>query len=223
MQDPETEAALDALADVLSTLAHDLNQPLAAAGNYLSAARRMARRLGASDLEEALEKAAAQLVRASQSVQKARASFGTGETQRARESLHDLIRRAFAGNARLPAVGATLHLNAADDAVLVDAPRVMDAFVHLARALAGNGEAALTLATSSDVERIHVEIVGTDPGVEDCSLTETAPVSPLAYAIARRIFTIHDGSITVRKLDADRVGVQVRLPLAGAGGDVGED
>ena len=97
----------------------------------------MARRLVASDLEDALEKAADQLVRASQSLLKARASFGTGEAQRARESLHDLIRRAFAGDARLPAVGATLHLNAADDAVLVDAPRVMDAFVHLPGRLRG--------------------------------------------------------------------------------------
>jgi phosphoglycerate-specific signal transduction histidine kinase len=84
------ESALEAVAQIVQTMAHDLSQPLAAAANYLAVARQIARRQAAEaqSLGEALEKAAAQLTRATDVVRRMRASLATEEPQ----TLDDLLR-----------------------------------------------------------------------------------------------------------------------------------
>ena len=88
---------IDTMGDMAAALAHALNQPLAAASNYLSAARQM---LGAKAepldprVDEALGKASSQLLRAGQIVSHIREFMARGEADKLEQSLHDIIRRA---------------------------------------------------------------------------------------------------------------------------------
>ena len=88
---PNDEPALEAVTQIVLTMAHDLSQPLAAASNYLAVARQIARRqvAEAESLTEALAKAAAQVTRATEVIRGMRASLASDKPQ----TLDDLLRR----------------------------------------------------------------------------------------------------------------------------------
>ena len=87
---------LDSMADMATALAHELNQPLAAAANYLFTARHL---LGAKPepadaaVDEALDKASSQMHRAGQIIAHLREFIARGEPDKMEQSLHELIRR----------------------------------------------------------------------------------------------------------------------------------
>ena len=76
---------LNALSALTSTLAHELNQPLAAANNYLTAAKLQARRAAPKDVaaekspEAIIELASQQVVRAAEIIRRMRAFTESGE------------------------------------------------------------------------------------------------------------------------------------------------
>lgn len=90
---------LTAMGQMASALAHELNQPLFAMTNYLSAASSM---LGnASDppltrVRELIEKANAQTLRAGQTIQRLRAFIQKGESVRTDEALNSVVEEAIA-------------------------------------------------------------------------------------------------------------------------------
>ena len=80
------------MADMTAALAHEINQPLTAAANYLSAARRL---VGANPAAlAALDKTEAQLVRAGRIVGRLRELMARGEPETVTQSLHEVIRGA---------------------------------------------------------------------------------------------------------------------------------
>ena len=76
------ESPSRAAADKAATLSHDIKQPLAAAANYISAARNVLARQtppASAVVDEALEKAAAQIVRAAEMAARLRDMFGDAD------------------------------------------------------------------------------------------------------------------------------------------------
>jgi two-component system sensor kinase FixL len=91
LQQAHTRTALGVMA---STLAHELNQPLAAAANYMAASRLLATRLADPRMDQmlvGLDQSEAQLRRASEIIRHARDLVGTARTEREQLSLRTKV------------------------------------------------------------------------------------------------------------------------------------
>ncbi|TIP25432.1 MAG: PAS domain S-box protein, partial [Mesorhizobium sp.] len=90
-------ARFTALGEMASTLAHEINQPLTAITNYLKGSRRLLEKSkddNAVMLEEAVEKAAEQALRAGDVIRRLRDFVARGESERQVERLPALIEDA---------------------------------------------------------------------------------------------------------------------------------
>lgn len=129
---------LTAMGEMASALAHELNQPLSAAANYLSGARRL---IGAGEgvdarALDALDKANEQTLRAGEVIRRLRDFLGRGESERREESLSKLVREACA----LALVGAKEHgirvrydMDPVADRVVVDRVPIQQVVINLVR------------------------------------------------------------------------------------------
>ncbi len=103
LQELQSELAhmsrLTAMGEMASTLAHELNQPLAAVGNYLNGCRQLLegnQTPVASEVQDALNDAAEQIVRAGQIIRHLRDFVARGETEKRIERVSKLIEEASA-------------------------------------------------------------------------------------------------------------------------------
>ncbi len=189
--DPET--ILASLADIARTLAHDLNQPLAAASNYLAVARQAARKQqpGPPAIAEALEKASGQIARATEAVRRMRASLAPGEPNRTEQSLHALLRRASAEFTASTKVEINLRLEAEADMVLADAAQMEVAIGALLRAASGPVEGIVsdgpTVVTERIGQAIRVTIVASSPQQAQSPFV-------LTRLLAQAILKAHEGT-----------------------------
>jgi two-component system sensor kinase FixL len=129
---------LTAMGEMASTLAHELNQPLSAIANYIKGSRRLLE----SDpprvemMQDALEKAGEQALRAGQIIRRLRDFVSRGESERRLESLSKLVEEASA----LALVGAKEHgiqvrfqFGQKCDLVLADKVQVQQVLLNLMR------------------------------------------------------------------------------------------
>lgn len=103
LQELQSELAhmsrLTAMGEMASTLAHELNQPLAAVGNFLNGCRQLLegnQTPVASKVQDALGMAAEQIVRAGQIIRHLRDFVARGETEKRVERVAKLIEEASA-------------------------------------------------------------------------------------------------------------------------------
>ena len=130
---------LTAMGEMASTLAHELNQPLAAIANYLKGSQRMLE--GDSDeksvtLRDALNKAADQAMRAGQIIRRLRDFVSRGESERRVENITKLAEEASA----LALVGVKdrgirvqFQFDPSVDLVLADRVQVQQVLLNLIR------------------------------------------------------------------------------------------
>jgi two-component system sensor kinase FixL len=130
---------LSAMGTMASTLAHELNQPLAAIANYLEAARDLVGTSGQDTqalLREALDEAAQQSLRAGQIVRRLRNFVARGEVGKQIESLAAIVQEATTlglVGAHQRGVRAIVELDPEADSVLVDRVQVQQVLVNLIR------------------------------------------------------------------------------------------
>jgi two-component system, LuxR family, sensor kinase FixL len=130
---------LSAMGEMASALAHELNQPLAAISNYMKGSRRLlADSLDPqrSKIENALDRAAEQAIRAGQTIRRLRNFVTRGESEKRVESLSKLIEEAGAlglAGAREQGVQLRFNLNPEHDLVLVDRVQIQQVLVNLFR------------------------------------------------------------------------------------------
>ena len=216
-----SEARADARGsgEMMVALAHELNQPLTAAANYLSAARRLTSGNGAA--VDALDKAATQIIRAGRLVSRMRELLARGEADLATQSLHELIRRASLAVDR-PGVSLTLRLEAAEDRVRVDCARMEQALADLIRnaidAIAGAADGSVTIATSLVNQTLQTEVVSrlaaSEPGATSF---DPSASSNVGLPIAHSIIEAHCGRLSARSQPGSGATFTFVLPLAGSG------
>jgi two-component system sensor kinase FixL len=142
LQELQTElvhvSRLTALGEMASALAHELNQPLSAIANYLKGSRMLLERepIPADRVGDAVDRAAAEALRAGQVIRKLRDFLARGESERRIESLPKLIEEASA----LALVGAKEHgirvrfdFDPAVDLVMADKVQVQQVVLNLIR------------------------------------------------------------------------------------------
>ena len=221
---------LDSMADMATALAHELNQPLAAASNYFALARQLASgEPPKPELQEALEKATGQLLRAGQIIAHLREFMARGEPNRVEQSLHALIRGAcdlMAPSMRERDVELTLHLDAAEDEVLADRVHIEQALVNLIRnameAMEGAAERKLTIATALQNGAIRTDVSDTGRGLSESTkadlfvpFTSTkASGLGVGLSISRSIIEAHYGSISAQANAGAGATFRFTLPLA---------
>ncbi len=169
---------ITALGEMSSALAHELNQPLSAVGNYLNGLRRMIAADASPRLDlmgEALDRAVEQTLRAGDIIRRLRDFVSRGETEKRVESVSKMVGEASA----LALVGAKEHgvrvqmnLKKSCDAVLADRVQIQQVLLNLLRnaieAMAEMKDHPRELSISSRSEpdnMVRISVADTGPGL----------------------------------------------------------
>jgi two-component system sensor kinase FixL len=235
VQELQTElvhiSRITALGEMSSALAHELNQPLAAIGNYLSGLRRM----GAADAppnmplwRDTLEKAAAQALRAGDIIRRLRDFVSRGETERRIESVSKLVVEAgalaFLG-AKEQAIRVTTELDPDADLVLADKVQVQQVLLNLIRnameAMAGAPTRELTIESRLEADdMVRISVCDTGSGLSDAVMATlfqpfmtTKPSGMgVGLSICRTIVEAHGGRIWAENRPAGGAMFAFTLP-----------
>ena len=223
---------IDSMADMATALAHELNQPLAAAANYLFTARHLLTgKPGHPDaaINEALDKATAQMHRAGQIIAHLREFMSRGEPDKTEQSLHDLIGTTcelVAPAARQAGVEIVQRLEAAEDKVLADRVQIEQAMVNIIRnaveAMSDAPERKLTISTTVEEDMVRVDFADTGRGLAGpASVDLFVPFSStksdglgVGLSISRSIIDAHYGTIWAESNPGGGAKFCFTLPLA---------
>ena len=166
---------LTELGQMASALAHEVNQPLAAATNYLEAGQVLLARDNRPATERArgvFDKAAEQVERATQLVRRLREFSRKGESERRPEPIGKLIDEATALaliGARDSGIKVQLHIAPQLPNVAVDRIQVQQVIVNLVRNAVEAMESErreLTVSAAPDGDgRVAIQIADTGPGL----------------------------------------------------------
>lgn len=180
MQEQQQEllhmARFTALGEMASTLAHEINQPLTAITNYLKGSRRLLEKSkddNAAMLQEAVEKAADQALRAGDVIRRLRDFVARGESEHKVERLPTLIDDASSlalVGAKEADVRVSYDLDPAAELVLTDRIQIEQVLLNLMRnaveAMHGAPRRELHVATKARRDgMMEVGVIDTGPGL----------------------------------------------------------
>jgi two-component system sensor kinase FixL len=176
-------ARLNMMGETAAMLAHELNQPLTAAGNYLSAAQAVSETSGASAsarITEILGRATAQLQRASDIVRRLRSFVQKGEATKTQENVSTLLDEAVALlGMRSEGLKITTNASPGLPPVLIDKVEIQQVLINLMR----NAVEAMGTGTRRELE---LSAVPTDARHIQISVKDTGP--GLAKEVADKLF-----------------------------------
>lgn len=240
LQDLQSELAhvgrVSEMASFASSLAHELNQPLTAIANYCEAARDLlgngSDRETLDTVQEALDEASKESVRAGQIVRRLRNFISRGETEQRVESLGRLITEANA----LALVGSREHgievqvqLDPDADLVFVDRIQVQQVLTNLIRnaidAMIDSNQKSLIIRTSAEPQDyVTVTVEDTGPGISESVVAELfqpfvtskSAGMGIGLSICRTIVESHGGRIWFEERSGGGTAFHFTLPSAGS-------
>ncbi|GAB2178797.1 two-component system sensor histidine kinase NtrB [Dongia sp. agr-C8] len=223
---------LSAMAQMGSSMAHEINQPLAAVMNYVKAAQRTLETCHeprAAKAGELLGKACEQIVRAGAIIRNRRDFIARSQSARREEQLYKIIEKAVAraltgAGRRNTKVTLTLDRNLPP--VLVDKMQIQQVIIHLIRN-------ALEAMESVPEPRLSIECGSPEPGLAEVTVSDSGPglseaeigglFQPfvttkergmgLGLTISRSIITAHGGRLWATRNPEAGVSFHFQLPL----------
>jgi two-component system sensor kinase FixL len=204
---------LSAMGEMAATLAHELNQPLGAAANFLNAARLA---IQSHDPEAAaralarIEKAAEQTMRAGAILRRLREFIGRGEIDKQIASAQRLVEEAVSLaliGVHDPSLKIRYAFHEPDTKVLVDAIQVQQVVFNLVRnaldATEGRHPREIELSTRvAGEDKVEIAVADTGPGLPADPETLFRPFSTtkahglgLGLSICRAIVEAHGGRL----------------------------
>jgi two-component system sensor kinase FixL len=224
---------LTAMGEMASALAHELNQPLASISNYMNGSRRLLEAStdpGVPKIQNALNKAAEQAVRAGQIIRRLRDFVSRDESEKREESLAKLVEEASAlglTGSREQGVLLRFHLDPRFDRVMVDRVQIQQVLVNLFRnALeamhnAPRQELAVTNASAPD-DMIEIVVSDTGSGFSDEAaaklfqtfFTTKSTGMGVGLSISRSIVEAHGGRLSAETNSSGGATFRFTLPAA---------
>lgn len=224
---------LGTMGEMISGIAHELNQPLTAIGTYASACRRMlaSGQTTPGELVEVLEKISGQAERAGQVIRGLRTMVRQRQAERERLDLNTLIEdvsRLVETDLRGTELGLILDLGSSLPPVLGDGVQIQQVVMNLIR----NGLEAMRESGIGSEVRVstrlagdgQLEIVVADrgPGLAaeaearlfDAFVTAKTHGMGLGLSISKSIVHAHRGSLSHRRGAQGGAEFVVRLPTA---------
>lgn len=227
-------ARADTLAAMSLGVAHELNQPLTAAGNFLRAGMRMlqgnepdAPRIAAA--REAMREAAAQGLRAGEILRRLRDFIGRGETEQRQVSLGPLVADGVALVTAAQGTGAppiALDLSVSGCVIMADQVQLQQVFVNLLRnaieATEGMPERGIAVSLQREGERAVLHFSDAGPGLPDevrerlfqPFVTTKEHGMGIGLSICRAIVEAHGGRISAPQGGASGTIIRIELPLS---------
>ena len=229
-------ARADVLAAMSLGVAHELNQPLTAAGNFLRAGIRWLSPAPPSVLaiaaaREAMQEAAAQTLRAGEILRRLRDFINRGETEQRLVSLGPLVANGVAlvsagRGAQAPRI--TLDLAISGCLVMADEVQMQQVFVNLLRnaieATEGVPERGISVTLCRQGGQAVLRFADAGPGLPEevvdrlfqPFVTTKATGMGIGLSICRTIIEAHGGRITAEEGAGGGTVMTIRLPLARA-------
>ena len=208
-------ARASSLGELASAIAHELNQPLAAVANYVSACRqefRNARTPVPKLAEELMDDAIAETVRAGELVRRVRDFISQGDLNADFIDLNQAIRQGIElalVSRNLPRLKVNMLLDHGIPKVLADPVQIGQVMLNLARnsiaAMEKTEDQILTVEVTRDDRNVRVCIKDTGPGIpEDIQKdifdpfhTSTTKGMGIGLSLCRSIVEAHSGRIWV--------------------------
>ncbi|WP_395020826.1 nitrogen regulation protein NR(II) [Dongia sp.] len=223
---------LSAMAQMGSSMAHEINQPLAAVMNYVKAAQRTLETCHdarAAKAGELLAKAGEQIVRAGAIIRNRRDFIARGQPSRREEALYKIIEKAVARALTGPGAGTakvTLTLDRKLPPVLVDKMQIQQVIIHLIRnaleAMQSMPEPRLSIECSSPQAGFaEVTISDSGPGLSEAEIgrlfqpfvTTKERGMGLGLTISKSIINAHGGRLWATPNPGAGVSFHFQLPL----------
>lgn len=205
-----------AMGEMASTLAHELNQPLTAIVSYLNGCRRLLERgdgASMSILNDGIERAAEQALRAGQIIRRLREFVSRGETERRVESLPKLIEEASALaliGAKESSVRVTFNFSSGAPFVFADKIQVQQVLLNLIRnateAMQESARRDLTISTApTEGAMVEISVMDTGPGIMEKVASQLfqpfvstkATGMGVGLSVSRTIIEAHGGRLWV--------------------------
>lgn len=210
-------ARLSDLGEMASTLAHELNQPLATIANYTQGCLRLVKTMDgaqAAGLREALEEAARQSIRAGEIIRRLREFVATGHNERKPADIRKLVEEAGAlalvGSRELGIHTVFEYEPGLKETVVVDRVQIQQVLINLIRnamdAMRDVERRELTVRIGpAEAGGVRVAVADTGPGVaEEVAerlfspfVTTKASGMGMGLSISRRLIEAHDGTLTM--------------------------
>jgi two-component system sensor kinase FixL len=223
---------LRALGQMAAALAHELNQPLTAASNYLAAAIRMLDREppDAARIRHALTLATEQTLRSGEIIRRLRAFVARGEVVRQPESVGRLIEEASTlALVGAKAQGVTVRLAAHDitTMALADRVQIQQVLLNLIRnameAMESSETRELTVDAAVSGSVVTVSVADTGCGISDAVnaqlfqpfVTTKHDGMGIGLSVCRTIVEAHDGRLWAEPNPGGGTIFRFTLPVAG--------
>jgi signal transduction histidine kinase len=228
---------LSELGQMVSALAHEVNQPLTAIANYLQASQRFAQIGEPEKAQAAMAKAAQSVVRATEIIRRLRDFLRKNESEKRSEDLRAVIEDSIALaalGAERPDIETEMRLGPDATAAVIDKIQIQQVLLNLIRnaveAMAGSARASLVVATSATPEgMVEISVSDTGPGLPaevraklfHPFVTTKSGGMGVGLSICRSIVEAHEGRLWVE--DAPGGGTVFKFTLPRAQGRAGRE